>query len=140
MQRADSIPAEDRWRVHGARVEQAWASVTTEPVDSVGDLDIHVGEVVRVCTTIGLAGLFPEDVSVELYLGRLSAHDEILDSAAFPMNVASSAPAGTYVFEAEDVTCKYSIRVGYTVRVLPFHTDKAGSFLPGIIHWARSSG
>ena len=121
-----------------SRVEQAWANVRVEAVDAVGDGEIHVGDQISVRTRVRLGGLAPEEVAVELYLGRLNADEEIADATTIRMGpVGQAQQEGTYIFEAKQVPCHRSGRNGYTVRIRPFHADEARPFLPGLIRWTE---
>jgi len=111
--------------------------VTVESVEAISRGDIHVGTPISVRALVRLGDLAPAEVAVQLYLGRLNADGEIVEAAAIPMVHAGQAPDnGTQVFEAKNVLCHRSGRIGYTVRVLPFHADEARVFLPGLIRWA----
>lgn len=98
---------------------------------------VHVGDQITVCTRVRLGGLSSQEVLVELYLGRLDASGEIVDAIAIPMNPAGVAvQQGVHLFEAKDVRCDRSGRIGYTVRIRPSHSEESRSFLPGLIRWA----
>jgi len=88
---------------------------------------------VRACVRLG--ELTPDDVGVELYIGRLNADGEFADPVAIPMR-ASGGGNGLWSFEAATVPCSRSGLHGYTVRVMPFHPDEARSMMPGLIAWA----
>jgi len=119
-----------------SRIEGAWANVAIETVDGVGEEEIRVGHPLTVRARVRLGGLAPEEVAVQLYLGRLNADGEISNAEAIAMHPVSQAD-GVYVFEVLNVPCKRSGLNGYTVRVVPFHLDEALRFLPGLIHWAN---
>jgi starch phosphorylase len=118
-----------------SRVEQAWANVRVEAVDAVGGGEIKVGDQIGVRARVQLGGLAPEEVAVELYLGRLNADGQLADAVIVPMQPAGQQD-GVHIFEAKEVMCRRSGRNGYTVRVRPFHLDEARRFLPGLIRWA----
>jgi starch phosphorylase len=82
-----------------------------------------------------LGELAPEEVAVELYLGRLNADGEFTDPLAIPMRVAGGG-GGRWTFEALTVPCRHSGTHGYTVRVMPFHPDEPRTMIPGVIAWA----
>ena len=120
-----------------SRVEHAWASVRVDSVDAAGSGAISVGQQISVHARVRLGGLTEDEVAVELCLGRLNADGEIADAAIIPMRAAGPAtPDGIQVFEAIDVPCRQSGRIGYTVRIRPYHADEARPFLPGLIRWA----
>jgi starch phosphorylase len=83
-----------------------------------------------------LGTLTPDDVKVELYLGRVDGAGELVEAEATPMQPAGQGKASSYLFEASEVVCFSSGRHGYTVRVLPHHPDLTTPFLPGLIEWA----
>jgi starch phosphorylase len=90
---------------------------------------------------IRLGALMPEDVAVELYLGRLDPSGDIVDAGSTLMKTAGRDPEGRYVFEAAGVPCSQSGLHGFTVRIRPSHPDLAAGgripFLPGLIAWAE---
>jgi hypothetical protein len=80
----------------------------------------------------------PDQVAVELYVGRLDADGELTDAYAIPMQAADPGSGGTWVFEGTTVPCPRSGLHGYTVRVTPFHPFQTKAFLPGVITWAST--
>jgi starch phosphorylase len=90
---------------------------------------------------IQLGPLTPDDVVVELYLGRLNPAGEILEAGLTPMRTTGRDAQGRYLFEATSVPCSKSGLHGFTIRVRPHHPDLPGAeggtpFLPGLIAWA----
>lgn len=122
--------------VWAARLRQAWPKLRIEAIDAVHENELRVGGKICVRAHIRLGEITPEEVSVELYLGRLDADGEITDAAAIPMQPAGRTAEGLYTFEAIEIPCRSSGRVGYTVRILPFHRDESKPLLPGLIRWA----
>jgi starch phosphorylase len=118
------------------RVRTAWPQVRIEAVDDGPASGLAVGTTVRIGARLSLGGLTPDDVEVELYLGRLDPGGEILDAETLPMKPAGRNEQGWFLFEATAVPCCRSGLHGYTVRVLPRHPDLATPFLPGLIAWA----
>jgi glycogen phosphorylase len=120
-----------------SRVQSAWPNVAVEAVDAVGDGEIHVGNRISVRSVVRLGGLSPAEVAVQLYIGRLTSDGEIAEPVAISMvPKQQAAPGGGHIFEANDVQCSLSGQIGYTIRILPLHSDEARFFLPGIIRWA----
>ena len=118
------------------RVRTAWPQVRIEAVDDGPASGLAVGTTARIGARLSLGGLTPDDVEVELYLGRLDPNGEILDAETLPMKPAGRNEQGWFLFEATAVPCCRSGLQGYTVRVLPRHPDLATPFLPGLIAWA----
>ena len=119
------------------RVEQGWSQVRVT-VDACGpNADLLLGHEMRVRAKVFLGSLTPDDVTVEVYTGRLNADGELVGARAWPMEVnLDQSSAGTYVFETGIVPKVHSGLHGYTVRVLPRHVDLTTPFLPGLIAWA----
>ena len=144
------LPAHDRFRQlladdcararalaeWSARVERGWSRVHVE-VGGGSDGELPVGGKVRARALVQLGDLTPEDVAVELYLGRVDADSEIVKAIASPMEPVGQE-RGVTVFEASGLACAASGLHGYTVRVLPRHRDLVTTFLPGLIAWATS--
>lgn len=119
------------------RIEHAWGNVGVEAVEGSGAGEVHVGDRMTVRTRARLGGLNSGEVAVELYLGRIDANGDLVDALAIPMNpVEVAVQEGVHVFEAKDVRCDRSGRIGYTVRILPTHSEEPRLFLPGLIRWA----
>ncbi len=119
-----------------ACVRQKWPQVRIDKVIPVSDDTIKVGDEVQVQAQVNLGELKPEDVVVELYLGRVSSREELTGAQVFPMQVTRFAGAGNYLYQAAGVTCHHSGLHGYTVRVLPYHPNMTSEFWPGYILWA----
>jgi starch phosphorylase len=123
------------------RVRQSWPQVRIESVENGGAAELTVGTRISARARIRLGALTPEDVLVELYLGRLSAAAEITEAAITPMKTSGSAGDGIYTFEAAASCAKAGLH-GYTVRVRPCHPDlgvpgEPAPFLPGLLVWAE---
>jgi starch phosphorylase len=130
MVRAKALAA---WKT---RVRESWSQVRVETIETEPFTELQVGDKVRASTRVYLGYLTPDDVRVELYLGRVDAAGELVEAEATPMQPIEQDKAGSYLFEASDVTCFASGRHGYTVRVLPHHPDLTTLLLPGFIVWA----
>jgi len=120
-----------------SRMRAHWGEVRIEAVDDVPGVGLTVGSDFRVQARVRLGAIRPEEVAVELYLGRVGADDEMTDAVAIPMQPAGGRD-GVSVFEAATVPCRRSGLYGYTVRVLPFHADEYRGFLPGLIAWSSA--
>ncbi len=124
------IEASAAWK---ARLEEGWSEVRVEAVEAEPSGELRVGDEVRARAPVHLGDLAPEDVIVELYLGRVDAGREIIEPETTRMGPVESADEGGYVFEARAAPCSKSGRHGYPVRVLPHHPDTVDLFLPGLI-------
>ncbi|MBI4543691.1 MAG: alpha-glucan family phosphorylase [Gemmatimonadetes bacterium] len=118
------------------RVLAGWSAVSVEAVDAGPADEVEVGEQVCVRARVRLGSLGPEDVAVQLYIGRLDPRGMISEATAIRMQPGGPVGDTAHVFEASAVPCPASGLHGYTIRVLPQHADLDGRFLPGLIAWA----
>ncbi|MGC9972760.1 MAG: alpha-glucan family phosphorylase [Bryobacteraceae bacterium] len=124
-----------------ARVRAGWQHVRVEAVEDGPGAALLVGTIIGARARIQLGPLTPDDVAVEMYLGRLDPAGEILEAELTPMRSTGRDAQGRYLFEATPVPCSKSGLHGFTVRVRPHHADLpaadgATPFLPGLIAWA----
>jgi glycogen phosphorylase len=119
------------------RVEQNWSAVRVDTVDACFPPEMSVTGEFSARVWVRLGPLKPEDVTVELYRGRVSAAGQIVEPEAIPMHATTADAAGRHLFEVTGVLCRQSGLHGCTVRVLPSHPDLATPFLPGLIVWAE---
>jgi starch phosphorylase len=127
--RAKSLAA---WR---DRVEVAWSNVTVEVENARPVSEVRVGETFQVRARLHLGKLEPQDVVVELYLGRIGASGDVEEAEIIPMQLDKTSGDG-FSYQTRPLTCQRSGQHGYTVRVRPHHPDLANPFIPGLITWA----
>ena len=121
------------WTSH---IRTHWKEVRVESVDALTQAELPVGSRLHVHAKLQLGALTPDEVAVELYVGRLDAGGELTGAYAIPMQAAGEGSGGGWTFEADTVPCSTSGLHGYTVRIMPFHVDAPKEFLPGVIMWA----
>ncbi|HYK88099.1 MAG TPA: alpha-glucan family phosphorylase, partial [Acidobacteriota bacterium] len=118
-----------------ARVRKAWPGIRISLLEVSLPKAISVGELITYRARVDSGALKPEDLVVELCLGRVNASGEIEEPISIAMRPVKKE-GDSYVYEATEVPCTGSGLNGYTARVLPHHPDLHGRFLPGLIHWA----
>ncbi len=123
-----------------AGVREGWPDVRVEVVESGSGADLRVGGGLQVTAEVRLGQLTPDDVTVELYMGRLDPSGDFLDATGMPMQAVRSLGDGRHLFEASGITCCDSGQHGYTVRVVPCYPGMVTPYLPGLISWAESDG
>ena len=79
-----------------------------------------------------LAGLAPDEVTVQAMLGRVDAGDELLDPVTVEMSYTGTAEGGNQVFSTT-TPLPLAGALGYTVRVLPRHPMLADSNELGLV-------
>ena len=117
-----------------AKVRRAWADVALRRVDApVGR--IHSGESVRVEVAAKLNGLGPDDVAVEVLLGRpeaeLASETPNRRRMRFERQMADT---GEHVFSL-DFTPEFFGRVEYRMRAFPHHELLTHPFEMGMMVW-----
>ena len=118
-------------------MRQAWSQIRIEAIEA-GDLaELKVGGEIRVQARVRLGALTPDDVRVELLVGRVNADGDLVDVGATPLKSISSQAESVYVYEASAIPCHISGLRGYTLRVLPHHPNLTTPFQPGLIVWAQ---
>jgi len=119
------------------RVEKAWPKVEITDVDSTGLPDSPVlGSKLTLTATVQLAGLAPNEVTVQAVVGRVDAGDVLLDPVTVEMSYTGTAEGGNQVFSTT-TPLPLAGAVGYTVRVLPHHPMLAASNELGLVTLAR---
>ncbi len=118
------------------RVTQAWPHVVVTDVDSTGLPDIPLlGSPLTLTATVALAGLRPDEVTVQAVLGRVDEGDLLQQPAYVDMAHVGSGEGGTEIFS---VTTPLPMAgpLGYTVRVLPHHRLLATDAELGLVRLA----
>ena len=119
-----------------SKVEKAWPNVRLESLPcSVSE--IAVGEQLQVAAHAFLDTLTPEDVAVEVVLGRVNADGYLTGSSVTSMRTWDAVSPGTYRFQSAIQPVVQSGLYGYAIRVLPKRSDMLSPFLPGLILWAQ---
>jgi starch phosphorylase len=120
-----------------ARVRQGWPQVRITLVEDGPGEAVPLNTQLNVRAHVQLGALTPEDVCVQLYMGRLDKAGEINATHKVAMRPGGRDARDAWIFEAAGVACCASGLHGYTVRVLPQHADlPATAFQPGLISWA----
>lgn len=102
------------------RVQAAWPQVRVAHVESVGDgASPQLGTLLSVRAVIDLAGLAPDEVTVQAVYGRVSSTDELIEAATVELEHAGRLD-GSDRYEGM-VPLERTGAFGYTVRVLPRH-------------------
>jgi glycogen phosphorylase len=121
-----------------ARLRQEWPHIRVGAIERGPQSTLTIGTKVRVRARVQLGSLLPQDVAVELYLGRLNPAGDFIDAVSTPMEPIEKDSRGNFLFEAV-TTCLESGMHGFTVRIRPHHPDLSVPFLPGLICWADAA-
>ncbi|WP_396903292.1 glycosyltransferase family 1 protein [Mycolicibacterium sp.] len=103
------------------RAQDAWPKIQITDVDSYGLPDTPLlGSELTLTATVQLAGLRPDEVTVQAVLGRVDASDVLVSPVTVTMAHTGSSDGDTEVFSTT-TPLPVAGPVGYTVRVLPHH-------------------
>jgi glycogen phosphorylase len=122
-----------------ARVTDAWPSVRLDAVTPVIAGELLEGDALPLLATVALAGLDPDDVVVELCVGRADTRGQVRWTFTLPLRPRADAARGedgSHPFEGSFIPPAGGGLHGYTVRVRPAHAELHGALLPGLITWA----
>lgn len=98
------------------------------------DTQLGVGQRVEVTAELALGGLRPEDVLVELVIGR--EHDwEVIENGSVRLEPQGRTEQGTYLFR-NSIAAEQGGSLVWGVRVIPAHPDLATKYELGLVRWA----
>ena len=115
------------------QVFDAWPKIQITEVDSAGLPDTPIlGSEMTLTALVHLAGLSPDQVTVQAAVGRVDANDTLLEPVHVPMAHTGTADSGDEIF-ATTTPLPVAGSVGYTVRVLPHNSLLAGDSELGLV-------
>lgn len=120
------------------RIRKEWQEVRVEGVEDGTSTLVPVNSSLPVRARVHLGRLGPQDVLVELYVGRVDMNGELAEGAAVTMKPETLRSDGTYNYVVETSIARSGLH-GFTVRVRPYHPDMSVGFIPGLITWASRS-
>ena len=120
------------------RAFEAWPHIEVTDVDSTGLPDTPVlGSKLTLTATVQLAGLRPDEVTVQAVVGRVDTGDALVDPVTVDMPYTGTAAGGDHVF-ATTTPLPVAGSVGYTVRVLPHNPMLASEAELGLVTLAAA--
>jgi starch phosphorylase len=132
MQRVKEFAA---WK---QRIRDHWSQIHIQAVKSDIPPETEIRSANNITAEIHLGALTPEDVKVELYYGQVDANSEILEPKIVEMHSEQTgdtgAENGTYTFVGH-LSFSSSGQHGFTVRVVPSHSEQVNPFETGLILW-----
>jgi glycogen phosphorylase len=115
------------------RAFEAWPHIDITDVDSTGLPDTPIlGSKLTLTATVQLAGLAPDEVTVQAVVGRVETGDALVNPVAVDMPYTGTASGGDHVF-LTTTPLPVAGSVGYTVRVLPRHPMLASGTELGLV-------
>ncbi|MFC2076669.1 alpha-glucan family phosphorylase [candidate division KSB1 bacterium] len=126
------VKALEEW---GNRMRRSWAGIEVAAVTDDVPGRTSIGSDIQVEAVIKLGEISPEEVSVELFQGQVDSKGEFLAPSIVPMHYQGVADGGTHRF-AGVIRPKNTGLGGFTLRILPKHSDLANPLRFGLVHWA----
>ena len=111
-----------------------WHDIRIVGVHASGNGHFKVGDTMQVEALIDLPGIKPDELTVQLFTGPVSATGEIEQPQSLPMTYAKAMAPTRHVFVGQ-IACRASGRQGFAIRILPGYRDMATPFEPGMIIW-----
>ncbi|TFH65791.1 MAG: glycosyltransferase family 1 protein [Candidatus Zixiibacteriota bacterium] len=113
-----------------------WADIRMLELVSKSPSKMNVNEQMQIEAKIFIGELTPNDVAVELYMGKLSPSGDIVDPTSVEMTADGNPHAGIYNYHCT-TPISSSGRLGYSVRVLPGHRSLVHPHEMRLITWAE---
>ncbi|MET0740456.1 MAG: alpha-glucan family phosphorylase [Candidatus Nanopelagicales bacterium] len=118
-----------------ARVRADWHGVKVDHVETTGLPDSpERGQQMGVRSYVSLGSLTPDDVEVQVVLGRVDDHDTLTEPAISVLQPAESYEGGRWRFDGIS-ELRRAGSFGFTVRVLPRHALLASGAELGLVAW-----
>lgn len=119
---------------HIAHYRSHWHRVGVECVSVENPKPVPVRQPLPIEAIVTLGGLQPDEVSVEIYSGRVTTGGNLVEGQAEEMELVENIGDGKYKYRGRVVPLE-SGRRGFSVRVLPNDGWLQTRFLPGLISW-----
>jgi starch phosphorylase len=117
------------------RLRERWGRIRLLDTLAAPPAECQAGNEFPVRVRIFLDDIKPEEVAVQLYLGRLDAQRRIVEPRIVEMGIEGGERPGEWLYGAH-VVCHAAGRHGYAFRVLPRHEDLACPHDLGLVFWA----
>ena len=110
-----------------------WPHLSVFDVRGGSDRSLKVGDSFPVECCVHLGSIEPDEVSVQVYTGRLNADGELEDPEVIEMKVVTREEKG-HRYKTK-VRCRHSGRQAYAIRILPKHPNLVHPYVPGYLRW-----
>jgi starch phosphorylase len=120
-----------KWR---QMVMTNWSGVSVDKIIADSNVEISVGGELKITALVKLGSLTPEDVTVDVYYGRLDGHDGFAERETIALETDGKPDNEIYTFKGR-IPCLSTGRFGYTVRVMPSQKRLENRFIMGLVTW-----
>ncbi len=118
------------------RLQAAWGGIHLVEIASSARDDVTVRDEIEFRARLQLGALTPDDVCVQVCLGRTGATGAIEAFDAIDMAYQGADDGGHSLYQVRARFAESGLS-GFTVRVLPHHPDLATPHIPGLVLWAE---
>jgi starch phosphorylase len=117
------------------RLRERWGKLRLLDVVAGAPEEVKAATEFDVRARIFLDDIQPQEVTVQVYEGRLDSQRAIVEPNPVEMTPERSERPGEWTYGAH-VVCRSAGRHGYVFRILPRHDDLANPHDPGLVFWA----
>ena len=114
---------------------ERWYDIRIENIEVSEETEIVINETVDVKAVLDLAGLKPDDVSVELYQGKMNSDGDLVNATAVPMEYTGDHSEAGAVYKGSLMFHSSGLQ-GLSLRVLPKNEYMAHPHEVSLILWA----
>ncbi len=120
------------WKGH---VSHYWKEIRIRSVETAITAELSEGDVFEIRALVETGTISSQDVVAQVYEGLVDALGEIIDPQIVDMERRGIGGDGVLEFVAE-LRSRGSGRHGYTVRIVPCHSDLPNPMAMGLVRWA----
>ncbi len=131
---ADKLSAAVSLAQQKQRLRAGWGKLKVEEIISNTSKALGVGSQLDVASIVNLGDLKPEELCVQLYVGKLDNDGRIIDGHASDLKHVEDLGNGRHRFQGTQETTR-SGRHGLAVRIVPGGKALEGIYEPGLIFW-----
>jgi starch phosphorylase len=113
----------------------SWGELSVLDVQSPDLSTVTVGQDIPVTARVRLGSLVPEDITVELYFGKMSHQGEFEDREILPLTPVKELEPSVWSYQGQ-IPCSRPGRFGYTARITPSREKLGNPLVLGLITWA----
>ncbi len=121
-----------RWK---QQVYTNWPGIRIESVEQESEDKLTVGNEFKVRASVRLGDIKPDDVEVQLYVGRINGHGQLRHKQTVNMQCVHSN-SHVHLYEGA-IPCSSTGIHGYGVRILPKNENLPEKYNPNLIVWAE---
>lgn len=105
------------WEQH---IRENWNNITIETPNNLETLAVNAGDNTEMKCIVDLAGISPDDVSVEIFYGKFDDTNKMVNSSYLEMNLTNTLEDNKYEYTA-NINMNNGGVYGYTFRATPNH-------------------